>query len=191
MNNYKKVPLTIDIVKANIYGLIMFIPLILIYGIPFFLLWNEGFTKENIAAFLDGLTLQALTKVPMLILIFLAGVVLHELIHGIIWAIYAKNGFRSVTFGVMWKMLTPYCHCKEPLKVKHYIFGAVMPSIILGLLPALYAILTGNVPVLLFGMFFTMAAIGDFMVIYLLRNENMESLVEDHPSEAGCFVYRK
>lgn len=35
------------------------------------------------------------------------------------------------------------------------------------------------------------AAIGDFMIIYLLRKEDMHNLVEDHPSEAGCYIYRK
>ena len=66
-----------------------------------------------------------------------------------------------------------------------------MPSIILGLLPAIVAIYIGNFGLLLFGIFFTMAACGDFLVINLLRKENMKSFVQDHPSEAGCYIYRK
>ena len=88
-------------------------------------------------------------------------------------------------------MVTPYCHCKEPLIVKHYIIGAITPAIILGFLPAVYSILTGNIGFLFFGIFFTMAALGDFMIINLLRKENLNSFVLDHPSEAGCFIYRK
>jgi hypothetical protein len=75
--------------------------------------------------------------------------------------------------------------------VKHYIIGAITPAIILGLLPAIYAIFTGNIGFLVFGIFFTMAALGDFMIINLLIKENMNSFVLDHPSEAGCFIYRK
>jgi hypothetical protein len=40
-------------------------------------------------------------------------------------------------------------------------------------------------------MFFTMAAAGDFMIINLIRKENKIDFVQDHPSEAGCYIYRK
>jgi hypothetical protein len=82
-------------------------------------------------------------------------------------------------------MLTPYCHCKEPLKVKYYILGAITPAIILGFIPSILAILIGNIGLLIFGILFTMAAIN------LIRKENMNELVQDHPSEAGCYSYRK
>ena len=88
-------------------------------------------------------------------------------------------------------MLTPYCHCKEPLMVKHYILGAIMPAFVLGIIPAIIAIIIGNFGLLLFGSFFTLAAIGDFMVIYILRNEKKDDFVLDHPSEAGCYIFRK
>lgn len=64
-----------------------------------------------------------------------------------------------------------------------------MPAIILGFLPAIWAITTGNFYLLCFGIFFTMGAAGDFMILMILKNENPEDLVLDHPSEAGCFVY--
>lgn len=75
--------------------------------------------------------------------------------------------------------------------VKHYIIGGITPAIFLGLIPAVVSIFTGNLGLLKFGIFFTMAAGGDFLIINLLRKEKMDTLVEDHPSEAGCFVYRK
>jgi len=119
------------------------------------------------------------------------GIIAHELIHGITWAMYTKNGFKSIKFGVLWKVLTPYCHCSEPLKVKHYITGAIMPAIILGFLPFVYSLFTGNALWLFFGIFFTMSAVGDFLIVNLVRKENMNSLVLDHPSEVGCYVFRK
>ncbi|MGQ0828185.1 MAG: DUF3267 domain-containing protein [Bacteroidota bacterium] len=119
------------------------------------------------------------------------GIVLHELIHGIVWSRFTKDGFRSIKFGVLWKMLTPYCHCKEPLKVSQYITGVIMPAIILGVVPAIISIVIGNIGLLVFGIFFTMVAVGDFLIINLLRKENKDSLVLDHPSEAGFFIYRK
>lgn len=186
LENYHKVKLTIDLVWANIFGIIILIPITLMYGIPYYLIWGTPFTKQGLK--------EALTSpwyFALVVLILFVGIVLHELIHGITWARYASRGFKSIKFGVLWKMLTPYCHCKEPLMVKHYINGGITPAIFLGLIPAIISILIGNLGLLIFGIFFTMAAGGDFLIINLLRKEKMDTLVEDHPSEAGCFVYRK
>jgi hypothetical protein len=38
--------------------------------------------------------------------------------------------------------------------------------------------------------FFTVAAAGDFLVIKLLLKESKEDWTQDHPSEAGCYIYR-
>jgi hypothetical protein len=103
----------------------------------------------------------------------------------------SKGGFKSIKFGVLWKMLTPYCHCKEALKVRQYIIGAITPAIIMGIIPSVIAILIGNFGLLIFGMFFTMAAGGDLLMINLIRKESSTDLVQDHPSEVGCYIYRK
>jgi hypothetical protein len=193
LENYNKETLTIDLAKANVYGLFGMIPIILIYTIPFYLIWKEKLTVLNLKNYFKEFNSSGnpLAFSGSIIIVMILGIILHELIHGITWAKYASKGFKSIKFGILWKMLTPYCHCKEPLKVKEYILGAIMPAIVLGLIPALYAILSGNVLLLVFGIFFTTAAIGDFMIINLLRKENMNSLVLDHPSEAGCFIYRE
>lgn len=118
-----------------------------------------------------------------------AGVVVHELIHGIAWSSFAKDGFKSIRFGVLWKSVTPYCHCKEPLLVRQYQIGAAAPGIILGIIPAIIALFTGSLLWLAFGLFFTMAAGGDLMIILMLKNEDLNHLVQDHPSKIGCLVY--
>jgi hypothetical protein len=69
--------------------------------------------------------------------------------------------------------------------------GAIAPAIILGVLPGIIAIPIKSFGMLLFGIFFTVAACGDFLIIQLLWKENWEDLVQDHPSEAGCYIYRK
>ena len=188
LQDTEKVKLTIDIVKANVYGLVAFFPIGILYLLPFFLRWPEKLSKAYIVQVFENTNWW---QYSLLILAgFISGIVIHELIHGLTWAIFARKGMRSIRFGVMWKLLTPYCHCKEPLLVKHYITGAVMPAIILGIIPFLISLYTGSVTLLFFALFFTIAAIGDFMIIYLLRNEHPNSYVEDHPSEAGCYVYR-
>ncbi|MBA4317824.1 MAG: hypothetical protein C0412_05440 [Flavobacterium sp.] len=191
LDGLKKEMLIIDLVKANIFALFSMIPIVLIYGIPYYLVWSKNFTLVSFREIIRNNYTGVFSGTFSILLIMILGIVVHELIHGITWARFTKKGHKSIKYGVLWKMLTPYCHCKEPLLVKHYIIGAITPAIILGFLPAIYSILTGNIGFLIFGIFFTMAALGDFMIIYLLRKENRNSFVLDHPSEAGCFVYRK
>jgi hypothetical protein len=189
--NFQKEKLIISLAWANIFGLLILIPIILIYGIPYFLIWGGQISTSSFGKAIDNFDFSFLTKGSIIFLSLIVGIVIHELIHGMVWSIYAKKGFRSIKFGVIWKMLTPYCHCKEPLLVKHYILGAIMPALILGLFPAIYALIVGNIVWLIFGIFFTMAAAGDFLIVNLLIKENWNDLVQDHPSEAGCYIYRK
>ena len=182
---YEKELKTIDIVKANQKGLLIMIPVFLLYFVPFYLIWKNSMSIKEMLATDSWLSFFKWG------LIFVGGVVAHELVHGITWALFAKKGFRSIRFGVMWKMATPYCHCKEPLQIKHYLIGAITPFIFVGLIPAIYAIVAGSTGWLLFGIFYTIGAIGDFMIIDLLRNEKMTDYALDHPSEAGCYVDRK
>lgn len=185
IEGYKTERLTIDLVKANLFGIFLIIPIIIVYGIPFYFIWGNNVNiLEMSMKILDIGSLRIL-----LIMVF--GIIIHEVIHGLTWAKFAKNGFKSIKFGILWKMITPYCHCKEPLKVKHYIIGALTPGIILGIIPAIISLFIGNIGVMIFSVFFTMAAAGDIMVVNLLKNEDKDNFVQDHPSEAGCYIYRK
>ena len=189
LENYKKEKLTIDLVWANVFGVLILIPIGLLFGLPFYFIWKP---QLDIKQYLDSAgPLGAGLGFLLIFEILILGIVLHELIHGIIWAKFAKEGFKSIKFGVLWEMLTPYCHCKEALNVRQYIIGAIAPAIILGIIPTIIAIITGNLGLLIFGMLFTMAAGGDFLIINLIRKESSSDLVQDHPSEAGCFIYRK
>ncbi len=176
--NYIKEKRTIDIFKASKLALIMFIVPLLVFGMLFYLIWRPkfGFSYHSILIF---------------ILLFIVGIVVHELIHGLFFGLFAKGGFRSIKFGVLWKHLTPYCHCSEPLKLKHYMIGALMPGILMGFIPVVVSLFNGSLMWLILGVVFISAAAGDFMVVWILRKDNIENYVEDHPSEPGCFIYRE
>jgi hypothetical protein len=192
IEGYQTEKLTIDLVWANVFGILILIPGILLFGLPFYLVWKDDLSIPNFKNLTEHFSLLNIGGGAFFIFIVLIlGAIIHELIHGLTWACYTKRGFRSIKFGVLWTMLTPYCHCKEPLRVRHYILGAVTPAIFLGLVPGIISIIIGNLGLLLFGIFFTMAAGGDFLIVNLLRKEKMDHLVQDHPSEAGCFIYRK
>ena len=181
-------PRLISMSKANLIGLLFFAVFIVLYGVPFYLFWdldeaitvmkNNIHNKDSNVRWIYGIAI-------------VAGAAVHELIHGVVFAVFAKNGFKSIKFGVVWKMLTPYAHCKEPLPIRSYMLGVIMPFILLGLLPGIYAIFSGNLPLLLFSIFFSGGAAGDFMILNLIYKENEDNLVLDHPTEGGCFILKK
>jgi hypothetical protein len=189
LENYEKELKIIDIKKANVYAVLMLVPIVLVFGLPYYFIWEPELYMRD---YLDSIGPFGIMSGTFKIIVFyLLGIVFHELIHGITWAFYAENGWKAIKFGVLWKVLTPYCHCKDPLKIKHYILGALTPAIVLGFIPSILSIIIGSIPLLIFGMIFIMAGGGDFMVVHLLRNEKTNNYVQDHPSEAGCYVYRK
>lgn len=180
----------IDLGKANIMVLLLTIPVLLIFGLPYYFIWIHGQDVTWSAVWQSAFPPGVSSKGLFLLLVTLIGIVVHEGIHGITWALFASRGFRSIQFGVMWKMLTPYCHCNEPLKVREYIIGALMPALLLGFIPAILGLVSGHPGILMFGMFFLLAAGGDFMIVALIRKEHPDTLVQDHPSEAGCSIYK-
>lgn len=192
-DNYKKEKLTFNLAKLNLFAVLFIIPAVLIFVLPYYCIWHQEITFEAFRKFAteNYLSKNAVNYSFFLVFIMLLGIILHELIHGITFSLFAKSGFKAIKFGVLWKMLTPYCHCKEPLLIKHYIIGAIMPTVILGLIPFLYSIIFGNIFFLIFAVFFIIAAFGDFYIIFSLRNEDKNNMVFDHPSEVGCFIYRK
>lgn len=176
--NYIKEKKIIDIYKASKLALALFVVFLLLIGLPFYLIWKPVISFSWQDTFLFSL-------------LFLFGVILHELIHGLCFGIFAKNGFRRIRFGILWEYLTPYCHCNEPLRLSHYVIGALMPGIVLGFAPSVLSLIVGNIMLLILGVVFISAAAGDFYVVWILRKESMKSFVLDHPSEPGCFIYRK
>lgn len=188
-SHLEKEKLVIDIGKANIYSLVFCIPVVLLYGLTYYLIWGSPseFFEWNWSV--DSKV--TLFDTYPFILFFLAGIVAHELIHGIVWGMCAKNRFKSIRFGMMWKYLCPYCHCKDLLTVTQYRIGAVAPAIVLGLLPGILALFIGSSDLLMLSMVMTIGGVGDFMILYLLRKEKSSDYVQDLPSEAGCYIYRQ
>ncbi len=169
----------IDLGKANVFAIIILVASALLFAIPFFLIWK-------------GTDVEQLLGNPLEWSIFfglmIGGIVVHELIHGITWACYTKGGWSGISFGVIWKMLTPYCHCDEPMRIHSYMIGAMMPCVVLGIIPSILALFLGSLPLLIWGVIFISAAAGDIWITWLLTKEDPNSMVLDHPTEAGFYI---
>ena len=181
---YRKNDLTIGIVKANLFVLLLAIPVVAI-GVLLFV-WRNP--------------ISLLTPTPqgslLFIVAFLVLIVAHELIHGLTWSMYAEHHFKDIEFGFMKEYLTPYCTCTTPLLKRHYIMGALMPCIVLGILPTAFGILLGSHLLFWIGIVMILSAGGDIMIVWKVlafkkQDESKEILIYDHPTQAGSVIFEK
>ena len=99
-NNENRREYTITFNQANFYSLIFIIPILIIYGIPYYLIWGMAGLKNDIL-----LISNSLTDIIIFFLSLVIGIIIHEFIHGIFWALKTKQGWDSIDFGINWKAL--------------------------------------------------------------------------------------
>jgi hypothetical protein len=167
--------LSISMARANIIILFISLPVVILQLAVFLLI--HGTTG-----------LKPVGSTALLIIAVLLGIVIHELIHGISWMIFGRKPISSINFGVQWKTFTPYAHLKEPVEVNAYRLGAFLPGFILGILPYSLSLLSGNADLFWFSLVHTSAAGGDWLILWLIRHIETGMQVEDHPTNAGCYV---
>lgn len=167
--------LSVSMARANLIALFIAIPVVVLQFVLF-------------GIFHPGTDLSVTWNFAVFLLVIISGVVIHELIHGVAWMLAGRKPRSSIKFGFQTATLTPYAHLKEPVEVNAYRIGAFMPGLIVGILPFLLCLATGNTNLLWFSLVHTTAAGGDWLILWLIRNVDSGSLVEDHPSQAGCYV---
>lgn len=182
---YKMTNLTIGIVKANLFVILLTIPVVAI-GVLLFL-W------KNPLSLLFNPTPKGTLLFIVLIVVL---VVAHELIHGLTWSMFSEHHFKDIDFGFMKEYFTPYCTCSTPLSKGQYILGTLMPCIVLGILPTALGILLGSHLLFWIGIVMILSAGGDIMIVikvlgYKKHSESKEILVYDHPTQAGSVIFEK
>lgn len=167
--------LSISLARTTVIVLFISIPFVILQ----FLIFSMVQGTEN---------LWITWNFAVLLIVILLGLAAHELIHAFSWLIFGQKAFSAIRFGVQWQTLTPYVHLKEPVEVNAYRLGAFMPGFLLGILPYGLSLLLGDGNLFWFSLVHASAAGGDWLVLWLIRNVKSGSLVEDHPTNAGCYV---
>lgn len=175
--------------QVNIYGLLFVLPTLLVAVVPYIFIWYEmeRGLPGGLLSIVDRnwAVIQQFIDAPwLLVLLLLAGIVLHELIHGVSMAAFAKNGWKSVSFGFNIKAIAPYAHCREPLHPNVYRLSLAMPGFLLGDIPVLISWFTGNILFLFFGILFWWAAAGDIIILWMSR-KIYDGMLQDHPEKTG------
>jgi hypothetical protein len=140
-----------------------------------------------IHGFKESLTLSVGAAVG-LILALIGLLVAHELLHALGWMIAGRLGRDQISFGLDRKTLNPYTHVHVPMTARAYRFGAALPGILTGLLPTLAGWVIGSGPLTLLGAFMSIGAVGDLIILWVIRRVPGHTLVIDHPTRAGCWV---
>jgi hypothetical protein len=167
--------LSVSMQRANVVVLFIAVPIVILQ------FWLFGMAHPGAD--------QSITwNYLVFLLIVMAGIVVHEAIHGITWALAGRKPWSSIKFGFQVKTLTPYCHINEPIEINAYRVGAFMPGLLVGVLPFVYSLINGDTNWFWFSLVHISAAGGDLLVLWLIRGVKAESLVEDHPTQAGCYV---
>lgn len=179
---YRERDMTIGIVYANVMAIVIALPII-IFLLFLFLKFSpasaDGAIKLNLVCFF---------------VLFMAGIIIHELIHGTVWAIFAKGHLKAIQFGFMMEYLTPYCCCMEMLPKVPYVIGALAPTVLLGILPCLTAMRNGSWMLFVLGCAMIIGGGADMtMVLKLLRyrSEGSEVLYIDHPYKCGTMIFER
>ncbi len=170
---------TATVAAANAYALAFVLPALVALVAAYALIWGWSALGDGFNALIYPFW--------RFLLIFVAGIVVHEALHGIAWRLTAAPK-GTISFGFQVKTLTPYAHCSAALPARAYRIGAATPGVMLGLVPALVGLGFEMGATFWFGTFFTLAAGGDALILWLLRGVPSDHLVKDHPSLPGCLL---
>ena len=178
-------PETIDksmsFILANLLAGLLACPATLLCIGPYVLLWGgprpdagNGVPLAENPMFLIGL-----------LVILIVSVVAHELLHA---AGFLLRGAASddIRFGM--KMLTPYAHYTVPVELASYRLAIALPGVVLGIVPAIAGIASGIIWLTLYGTVMFVGALGDALILWLLRDAPPGAMVIDHPSKIGCEI---
>ena len=181
---YRKIDLTIGVVKANLLALIVMLPFAVL----------SGAVVLSRVSFLSMAESMSPFDFLLYLLVMLLLTAVHEGIHALTWAMFGKDYWKSIRFGVIWKALTPYCTCLRPAKRGQYILGAAMPTLVLGIGLTAAAALTGVYWVFILAIAMIFGGGGDFAIILkmlLHRQQGRDAVYYDHPYECGVVIFEK
>jgi hypothetical protein len=174
MNGTKR-DMSIPMSEAASKSLLIAVAIAVLQIVPFFLAHRHP-------------TISLRTNITEYGFLLLFGILLHELIHMFAWMLFAKKPLKAFRLGFQWQSFTPYAHCKEPMNIQPYRIGAFAPGFLLGILPWFISLFTADILLFFYGFLYTTAAGGDFLILWILRNIKPNTLVEDHPNNAGCYI---
>jgi hypothetical protein len=173
-------PYSISASEANLKSLLLVIPMAVLGVVFYWMVWGWEKILADLIIIPENFVFA--------LLVFISGVLLHEWLHGLAWMFAGGLEHDAIKYGFKLSALAPYAHCKVAVRARAYRFGVVAPGLILGLLPYIVGLIIGEAVLIWFGFIFTLAAGGDFLMLWIIRDIPANCRVEDHPERVGCKV---
>jgi hypothetical protein len=170
-----KIDYTVSPTRANLVALALTPLVVAVFFVPYVVLWPSA----SLQAALDDL-------LSPFLLILAFSVVAHELLHGVGAVLVGGVPWREIAFGI--KGLMVYAHCKTPMAASAYRVTLALPGVLLGFVPGALGLVWGNAWLIVYGVLMSIAALGDAIVVWLIRSVPNDACVQDHPSAPGCQV---
>jgi succinate dehydrogenase hydrophobic anchor subunit len=170
-----KIDKTIPPTRVNILALALTLVVMAISFVSYALIWGSA----SLQAVLGRL-------ISPFLLVFALSIVVHEALHGLGCVLVGRVPRREIKFG--FKGLMVYVHCKAPMTASAYRISLMLPGVIMGLIPALVGLAWGSAWLTVYGTLMVIAALGDLMVLWLIRSVPRDARIQDHPSAPGCQI---
>lgn len=119
---------------------------------------------------------------------FVVLIIAHEATHALGWILFARVPPSAIRFGIAWKTLTPYAHSTVPMLASGYRVGVILPLIFTGILPLIIGTLANLGWLSAAGAILISGAVGDLLVLWVIREVPGTARVIDHSENAGCYV---
>ena len=184
----KEKEFVVNPVVVNILAIIITIPLLILLIVIYKYRWIVN-DHSFLNVFVSNLKKESGFFILFYIFSLFVGILIHEFIHGLFLSFFSPKGFKDLKFGFNIKAFAPYAHCKEPLKRNQYLLAVLAPGLIMGILPLIYCFIMNDIVWYVWSILFTISAIGDFMVFFMLLRVKRDRIILDHPAKVG-FVAR-
>lgn len=181
---YRKIDLTIGVVKANLLALIVMLPFAVL----------SGAVVLSRVSFLS----MAESMSPFDFLLYLLVMLLLTAVHkGIPWTYmgsFCRKSLESHSLRRDLECAYALLHLCAAMKRWQYILGGAMPTLVLGIGLTVAAALTGIFWVFILAIAMIFGGGGDFAIILkmlLHRQQGRDAVYYDHPYECGVVVFEK
>lgn len=175
---------TVNALSANIWALVIGIPILTIITVVHFLLWKDVILQQiTTVRFWGTLT------VGILVLCFVV-MFLYELFHGLAWCMLSGTPVGRMRFGLAANGLIFQCRLEGELLTKRdYVRGLIAPDIIFAIiLLALGLYMNWYLSTFMAGLVL-MSMIADIMLVNSVKSERDDTLLYIHPKKAGVYAY--
>jgi hypothetical protein len=176
-NNAGKRELTLSEVKLSYIG-IPFVIIVLLSVVLYYFMWGEEPLIWGVQKFFCY----------MCVPIVLMGLFLNEFFYRLTLAIFCKFPMSTFWYGFNLGQLMKCGDRDIPAGVKYYRIALVLPHFIIGFLPLIFGIVINHPTIFIFGLLFTIASVGDVILLWEMRHLNSQKEVSELPSREGIAV---